>query len=171
MSLQLLPGDVFCVRSAGIVGLLIRAVQWFHSRDGEATYNHSGIITSPEGDILEAHWQIRQASIWQYEGKQILIGRHKALTTGRYRRAISAIKYKYLGRPYPVWRIAMHLVPFLAKFASLRRHGVCSEITAEFAYLIGARHGLWPGTTPDILADEIRTWRTWQVVHEDRLEK
>lgn len=169
--LLLHPGDVFCVRSPGALGVIIRGIQWFNSRDGEAPYNHAGIITTAAGDIIEAHWRIRKASIWQYEGQRILIGRYLGLTRRRHRSAMAIIQEKYLGKPYPAWRLFLHLVPPLAKFLSTRRHAVCSELPAEYLYLVGARHRQWPGTTPDILADELRRWQVHKVLFEGVLRR
>lgn len=167
---HLLPGDVFGVRSPGVLGKGIRFVEWVQSPDWEATYNHSGIILDEQGRTFEALWRIREASLKEYEGRQVIIARYLGRTERRVEMALAAIRAKYAGRGYPFWRIGLYLIPYMAKFASTGKYGVCSEVTAEYLYFLGARHKHWPGANPDMLADEWRRWQVYEVIFEGRLE-
>lgn len=162
MRAQVQRGDMFLVRSAGIISRMIIAVEWFHSKDSRAHFGHSGIITSEKGDTLEALWTFRAGNLSRYRGQQMLIVRPiRSLNKGRIEpelvdRALKEMRTS-LGRIYPVWRIPLHLVPALAKFASWKRyHLVCSEQVARYEHLIGFRDGPCTGINPDDLEDR---WR------------
>lgn len=170
--MDLQPGDVFCVHgNMGLVSAGIRMVEKIWSKDNEATYGHSGIITDHAGNTLEALWTVKESNISQYKGQKVIIARPthtlsgKGITEGQKRLAIAAIKAKHLGQYYPIYRLGMHLVRPLAKIRTFGRL-VCSEVTAKNLHLLQVRHSQYEGTNPDMLADEWKHWRNFEIVHE-----
>jgi len=171
---QLHPGDVFCVHgNMPVVSALIRGAEQFWSIDNEACYGHAGIVTSASGATLEALWRVRPATLEAYMGQNIIVAR--PLTTGTDPAcpitpmakdlAIASVS-SHLGRMYPGWRLALHLIPPLAKYLSTGRYLVCSELTAKYLQLIGSRIGPFAGVNPDTLADEWRRWKNFEVIFE-----
>ena len=80
--------------------------------------------------------------------------------------AVRAIIAAHLGDRYPLWRLALHLAPPLAKFLATGDRLVCSELVAKYLHLIGARGLPYTGVNPDQLADEARRWRNIDVIYE-----
>lgn len=168
-------GDVFvCAGSMGGVSAAIRWAQKLLSRDNRADYGHAGIITSARGETLEALWTVRHGHLDHYLGQRLMIARP---TTSLYRPqvpislrtrdlALEQIERQYLGRIYPVWRLPLHLVPWVAKYATVGRWLVCSELTAKYLTLIAARDLVYTGIAPDTLADEWVCWRNFEVLYE-----
>lgn len=174
MPVELQPGDVYCSRGGiPLVSAGIRLVQWLHSKDNQVHYGHSGIITSAEGEVLETGWRVRIGHMDEYLGDRVLIARplttlgtNTEISTLDKLLAIRALKRDCLGRWYPVWRLPMHIAPAVAKYLGSGKNLVCSERTAKYLRLIGARP--WPekGVNPDMLADEWATWRNFDVLYE-----
>ena len=80
--------------------------------------------------------------------------------------ALEQIERQHLGRVYPVWRLPLHLVPWVAKYATVGRWLVCSELVAKYLTLIAARYLVFTGIAPDTLADEWSCWRNFEVLLE-----
>lgn len=163
-------GDVFVVATPGILGKLIRPVQRFWSSDGEASYNHGGVITGEDGSTIEALWRVEESNLSRYDGCRVLIARPDA--PAEYKAAaVQRLRNLHLDQRYPVWRLALHLVPPLAKYVSAGgRYVVCSELQAKYLWWIGVRHGQYTGATPDLLADEFRQWRKYTIIFEGELQ-
>ena len=170
---SLKPGDVLCVRGdMPIVSAGIRLVEWFLSKDGEATYGHTAIVGTEGGTLLDTLWRVRWTHISRYAGQQMIIARPTrtlrgiAITDAARRVSLSMVSADGHGRLYPVHRLALHLLPPLAKYCSNGRQMVCSERTAKYLCLIGAMDEPWAGITPDDLADRFRRWSNFDVIFE-----
>lgn len=163
MTPQLHSGDLFAVSSKGFLGWAIRAVQCVWSWDSEAPYNHVGIITNGQGDTIEARWRFERFSINDYRGHRVLIVRHKEMTKYKALLGLGAI-WPDLGNWYPVHRIALFMVPPLAKISVFNR-GVCSEQTAKFMKGAGFGNVVY-GITPDNLADLWRESKSMDIIFE-----
>lgn len=168
-------GDVFvCEGNMGLVSAAIRGAQRILSRDNEASYGHAGIITSAAGATLEALWTVRHGHLDAYAGQRVLIARPArslyrptvAICLRTRDQALDMIAQQHLGRVYPVWRLPLHLVPWVAKYASIGRWLVCSEMVAKYLTLIAARDTVYTGICPDTLADEWRRWHNFDVLFE-----
>lgn len=163
------PGDLFCVHgNMWGVSSVIRTAERFWSKDNEATYGHSGIITSTAGDTLEALWKVEPGHLENYRGMPMIIARpthtldDKEISLSDKLTAIAAIKAEHLGQWYPVPRLFLHVLPPVAKYIGTGKRGVCSELTAKCAWLMDARGEPWLGATPDMLADEWRRWKNFE---------
>jgi len=162
-------GDVFATRNPMALGAVIRGIERLWSRDSAANYSHSGIITSVNGDTFEALWTYAEQNIHvNYGDNKVLVARY----TGTPRigklhphTAIARLRREYKGRMYPFWRLALHMIPPLAKINAFNRP-VCSELVAMYLHMIGARPFPWPSTNPDTLVDEWRMWRDFEIVFE-----
>lgn len=171
-------GDYFCVRGHGAIAAGIRAAEWFNSHDNEATYGHCALILNERGTVLDTRWIVGRTNLSLYYGQQILIARptHRICPKGVWiddsdkMLALKAIEIRDTGKWYPVHRIPMHLIPWVAKFFSRGRMMVCSERVASYLSEIGARNGPCAGATPDMLADEARRWRNIEVAAEGELQ-
>jgi len=173
VNIELQPGDVFCVD--GNMFLISRLIRWAEivvSQDNAAHYGHAGIITSSDGDTLEALWTVKRSTLAAYSGQQIIIARplvpdsmEYGLGLMRKHQAMAACS-DHLGRWYPAWRLIMHLAPPLAKYLSTGRNLVCSELVAKYLTLIDARTGPYTGINPDTLADMWIAWRNFEVLYE-----
>lgn len=164
--ITLKPGDFFCTRNPMALGRAINFIQKLWSKDNNSTYSHAGIITNASGRTLEALWSIRRNHLDAYKGKRVLIGRWKGLEAGAYRKGMDAIQ-EDIGRVYPLWRLPLFMIPGAAKWISVGKFTVCSELTCKF--LIGAGFteiGRWQGQNPDDVADIIKKWRDVEVVFE-----
>ena len=164
--IELQRGDVFLTRSDKLFGKLIRIRGRMRSPDGEANYNHAGIIAGEDGASFESRRRIDDYSIYDFTGQQVLIAR----TTAQEFATLAAIRRltgRYHGKVYPWWRIVLHaLTPFLARKLHASYIPVCSELVAEFLYLINCRHGECWGTTPDVLEDELKNYRQYTIIFE-----
>lgn len=170
---KLQPGDVLCVRGdMPIVSAGIRLVEWFLSKDGEATYGHTAIVGTEGGTLLDTLWRVRWSHIDRYVGQQMIIARPTHTLRGivideaAKRMALKMISAADHGRFYPVHRIPLHLFWPLPKFLSAGRQKVCSERGAWGCCIIGAMDEPWAGITPDDLADRFRRWHNFAVIFE-----
>jgi hypothetical protein len=168
--IDLLPGDVFGEYSGNLLAKSIDGIQWLWSTDRQATYNHTGIITGPDGGTFEALWTIKEANLWDKDrlGHQIIVARYNGCSGPKKKGELENIKKYHLGQWYPWWRLFMHVLPPLAKINVFKRP-VCSELTARYLYFIGARHGHWAGTRPDTLVDEWNMSKDFEIVFEGPL--
>jgi hypothetical protein len=170
---KLQPGDVLCVAGGmAVVSAGIRAVERFWSKDSEAAYGHSAIVGTAGGTLLDTLWRVRWTHISRYAGQPMIIARPTrtlrsvAITDAVRRVSLNMVSTDGHGRLYPVHRLALHLLPPLAKYASNGRQMVCSERTARYLCLIGAMDEPWAGITPDDLADRFRRWHNFTVIFE-----
>ena len=171
---ELRPGDVFCTHgNMGAVSAFIRAAEKFWSVDDQADYGHAGIITSSEGDTFEMLWTACRGSLDAYLGQKLIIAR----PVKRYQSdvpvgddwiswSLEKLIHDDEGKWYPVHRLFLHLIPPLAKYASNGNRCVCSEETAKFLGMIGARPNVFAGVNPDTLADEFVDWRNFDVIFQ-----
>lgn len=174
MRINLLPGDVFCTSgNMLVVSALIRLAERITSKDDAAHYGHSGIISSVLSETIDTGWTVRKGSLHEFAGSPMLIARptHRMGTSepidmATKRAALTAISATDLGRWYPVWRLPMHLAPPLAKYLGTGNNLVCSERTAKYLQMIGARPWPYTGVNPDTLADEWSTWRNFEIIFE-----
>lgn len=167
------PGDVLCVRGdMPVVSAGIRLVEWFLSKDGEATYGHSAIVGTEGGTLLDTLWKVRWSHIDRYADQQMIIARPIktlrciVITDAAKTCSLKMISAEGHGRLYPVHRLFLHLMPPLAKFCSAGKYLVCSERTARYLCLIGAMCEPYAGITPDDLADRWRRWSNFDVIFE-----
>jgi hypothetical protein len=170
---DLQPGDVFSSEGGmGVFSAGIRLVERVHSRDNEATYGHAGLIIDPAGAVLDTLWTVQRTQLSRYAGQRVIIARPvrqmngRPVDAGTVRLCLRAIEIMDAGRWYPAHRILLHLVPPLAKYVAAGAHKVCSERTAAYLADINTRPLPWAGATPDMLADEWRVWRNFDVLFE-----
>ena len=182
--LHLKPMDQFATRNPNALGRAINAVQTIWSRDGKATYSHTGIILDPKGTTFEALWTIRKGSIWDYVGEKVCIARWGGMTDEIAKQALDTLMEEQEGRWYPAWRVPLHIVPPLAKYLTWGgKFNVCSETNGKSLYITHLQNGWideygekWPrhshycGANPDMLSDEWHRWRGWNIIFEGMLE-
>jgi hypothetical protein len=171
--IELRAGDLFCVRSVGLLSYAILAVERFNSKDDRAEFGHSGVIIDAYGSTFEALTTLRYGSLDRYRGKKMLIARPvKKLSQAPVQRfdrqaAINRVIREHRGQIYPFWRIPLHLVPPTAKYLSVSgRWLVCSEVVAKVESFIGVMSGPYTGRNPDDLADRWRVSWTHQVLFD-----
>lgn len=147
-------------------------IQRFWSRDGESTYSHAGIILDAYGTTFEALWTVKKQNLFKaYANTDVLVARYIHAKKSQMNWALRLVEIKHLGQIYPFWRLLFQLFPPMAKYISFNgKWVVCSELVAQYLFLLEARHAQFLGTTPDILADEASAWRNYRIVYEGRLE-
>lgn len=175
-TVYLLPGDVACVQGTGILFRAIRLIQYIHSRDNESTYGHSFVVLDGSGDLLDTRWRVGRTHISRYAGQRMIIARPlgallhngamEPISESARMLGLTAIEVACSGKWYPVHRLLFHLIPPVAKFIHAGPWQVCSERVAGYLRTIGARPLPIGGTTPDMLADEWRRWRNFQIIYE-----
>jgi hypothetical protein len=166
--IYLQPGDIFLSANPWVIGRAINAVQAWWARDCQAVYGHAGIILGTDGTTLEALWRVKSQNIFSaYSGQQVLIGRNKKLSLFQFWRGARQVLSQY-GRIYPLHRLALFMIPPLARRINVFDWTVCSELVAQYLYHAGAL-GYWSGVMPDDLSDMIHNWRDWQIVYEGKL--
>ena len=159
------------VNPASGLRIPINAVQKWNSKDKQSVYSHSGIIMNPDGDIIEALWEVEANNLFtRYAGCPVIIARYVGLTDLAWEDAALKLMDK-IGQNYPWWRLGLFLYPPVARRLNLSNKEVCSELVAKVEWWIGARHECWAGTCPDTLADEWHRWRDFEVVFEGVLAK
>lgn len=164
-------GDVFGCSNPMWLGRGINTIQKIWSDDGCSQYSHSGIIIDPDGTTFEALWTVTSKNIFaEHTGDNVIIARLVHPVNGKFdiETALKRIMQEHKGQWYPGWRLFMHMIPPLAKIALFERL-VCSEVTAKYEWLAGARHSQYKGTNPDTLADEWRRWKNYEVIFEGAL--
>ncbi|MDX9894349.1 MAG: hypothetical protein RBS34_02820 [Desulfofustis sp.] len=171
--IELRAGDLFCVRSAGLLSFAILAVERFNAKDDRAEFGHSGVIVDALGSTFEALATLRYGSLDRYRGKHVLIARPVLKVSRspvqRYDRqaAINRVIREHQGQIYPFWRIPLHLVPPASKYLSVAgRWLVCSEVVAKTESYMGVLSGPYAGRNPDDLADRWRLSWTHQVLFD-----
>lgn len=168
--ITLQAGDVFAVNSGGPLSGPINFFQKVWAQDGESTYNHAGIIQNKYGLTLEALWSIEEKNFFQfYSGCKVIVARPLCppeVIAG----ALARVREEHLGQKYPAWRLALHIIPPLARAISMGgKFVVCSELNAKLLWYAGLRHKKFTGTNPDTLADEWREWKSFDVLYEAKL--
>jgi hypothetical protein len=164
--IELKQGDVFAVNSGSWLARSINAVSGWNAADGKSRYNHAGIICDATGRTFEALRRLEFYHLDDYKGRQIIIARPDASQAAKHT-ALLKVVYLHRGQVYPAWRIPLHIYPPLARNISLDgRYLVCSEVTAKYQWLAGVRHPPYTGATPDMLVDEWRQWRKFDIIFE-----
>lgn len=178
------PGDYFCSTSVGensgfwatMLSSSIRAVERKKSRDGNAFYTHSGIIVNQTGKTFEARMRYGYYDIDDYLGGPIIIGRHVAMTSSRFKSGMIApyhndlALYRLDGRKYPKRVLVMMLLGIARLFRPTGKP-VCSECVAIHMLKCGIaklakKVGVWEDRTPDDIADMINNWSGFVIVFE-----
>jgi len=164
--IELRPGDVFAEGTEAFFGKLIRLRDKMRSNDCEATFNHCGVIVDSTGGTFESRRRIQGYNLKNCVGNHIIIVRPVAQDFSKLA-AMRKIIRSYDGKAYPWYRIILHAItPTLARWLHHSGVPVCSELVAEYLYLIGVRHPNFWGTTPDTLADEWRHWREYEIIFD-----
>lgn len=162
------PGDIFCTESPSFFGRMINAVQTWNAPDSHAVYSHAGILVVPGGVTFEALWRVKHQLLHEaYSGRKVLIGRHTGMHARKMLAGWEAVR-EYHGQVYPLYRLALFLVPPLARRLNFTEWVVCSELVAKFLHGAGVMD-YWSGVSPDDLADMIHHWKNWEVIFEGRL--
>jgi len=160
-----------CTRNPMMLGRAINAVQRFWSADGQSKYSHAGIIIDADGATFEALWTNTRRNLFEdLAGVEVLIGRHRAMTSRRFDQAWKIIRQTE-GRRYPGWRLVLHLLPAAPKYLNSGRFKVCSELVDSFYYHAGIYERLRPGLrfkgrNPGQIEDMIYYFKEWDVVFE-----
>ena len=166
-NIKLKPGDIFCTTFPGaFVGKAINKIQKIKSTDNQSELSHSGIIIDSNGTTFEAIWTYKQQNIWEaYGGKEtkLLIGRHKLMSNVKFIKGITEITSKYKGKVYPIWRLALFMLPYASKYISFGPV-VCSELVMRFLFTAGLIKN-WKGYTPDDVADMIVRNKMYEVIY------
>ena len=169
---KLKAGDVFCSQNLSAFSRVIVAAEKFWARDGVAEYGHAGIITSVSGDTFEALGTIRADHMAKYSGSKVLIARPvKTLADMPIVRfsidaALWKVREQHEGQRYPLWRLALHLVPPSARRIGSGDYVVCSELTAKYLRLLQTHRMVPAGLNPDDLADAFKSSRCFDIVYE-----
>lgn len=167
--IQLKPGDIFCTANPMALGRAINFFQKVWATDNDSEYSHAGIIINPQGDTFESLWTVRFSNLSKYIGKHVLIGRPVNLEVSDIKYGLRNVIMDHKGQIYPVWRLPLAIVPPLAKYISSGRFPVCSELVAKYLKLAGVLGiGRWQGKNPDNIADMIKRWDAFEVVHETK---
>lgn len=179
MKIHIEPGDVFTVKTTGILGGGVDLFQKLNSSDGEGGYRHGGILLNDRGDTFEALLRIGKNNISKRVGLPVLIARpvgtdinNLPIILAKKLSVLDAVIKYYEGSIYPFWRLPLHIIPPLARQISYKgKFVVCSELVAAFEYQIGARHSQFTGTTPDQLSDEWHRWKNFNIIFEGILKQ
>ena len=163
--LTLKPGDIFLSRNPMMLGRLINWVQAFTSKDNQSEYSHAGVILDYKGETFEALWTNACQNLFKaYNGKKVLIARHKRMDAGRALAGWNGVKH-HKGKIYAGHRLLFFLLcPPLAKYFSLGM-AVCSEMTMKFLYKAGLSK-CWRGFNPDDIHDMVAHWKEYDVIFE-----
>jgi hypothetical protein len=160
------PGDVFAVTSDKWLANRINDVSKFWSDDNQSRYSHSGIIITHHGRTMEALKRLDFYYLSQYVGQPIIIARPSA-PVHRCQLAIDLLVKEHINQAYPWWRILLHTVQPLAKLITYKgKYVVCSELVAKYLHYLKVRHPIYTGVTPDMLADEWRRWKDFEIIYE-----
>ncbi len=160
------PADIVLTRGTGLLSRLIR---FFTRSVGEprTKANHVGVIveagTPPQNAILvEALSRVKKHSLERYvDGKtQVAIYRATNLTNEEKTVIVKAAN-RYVGRPYGVFKMFLHLLDWTLQgtywFRRLSRsdsYPICSWLVAHSYAKAGKYFGVDPGAaSPDDIAD------------------
>ena len=169
MDITLEPGMVFASSNPQGIGIPIRWMEKWWSKDRDAEYGHTGIIQDVSGKTLEALWSITEGNLFEeYAGSKVIIAKPLCVNdAGLINSRLAELKQSHLGQWYPAWRLPLFMIPPLARRISYKgKWVVCSELTAKYLYAVGARHKAFSGTNPDELVDEWRHWKNFEIVFE-----
>lgn len=166
---ELQQGDVFAVYSGSWLARSINAVSGWNASDSESEYNHAGIITNANGQTFEALRRLDFYHLDAYQKRKVIVARPKASQVAKQTALLRLISL-HRGQIYPAWRIPLHVYPPLARKISLNgKYLVCSELVAKYEWLTGNRHLSYTGATPDMLVDEWRQWRDFEIIYEGEI--
>ena len=182
--LDLRAGDVFCCSNTFLFNTIINKYQTLVAHDNKSMYGHSGIIIDKYGNTFEAlHTNSFHNLYERYEDKNVIVARYTKLDEDQWQDILDPFIEKYKDRKYPYYRLALYLIPSLAKYISFnKKRLVCSELVAEFLYqahlscghesdgIKWPRHEFCRGTYPDLLCDEWHRWQNFEIVFEGVLK-
>ncbi len=175
MRLRLMPGDVFCSSAPWVLGKLIKGTQRILSTSDRTEFDQTGIITDTHGMTLERYWITIHSHLQKYENCHLLIARPKLTLHGNaiYPEdtvlTIETIEKEYSGLWQQNWCCFLNKIPPLAKFSSRKERLDCSELVAKYLALLGARGENCKGVGPDLLADEWRRWKNFEIIYDSAL--
>lgn len=162
---QIRPGDVALTSSGGLISDAINGIQRFWSQDNMSIYTHAMVCRGFGSDVFEAnHKGVHTGNLSEYAGKPILIARHDDMDLALFQYAFSRLKIEYDGKPYPTYRLFLHLLPPLAKYFGVGL-AVCSELAAKFLFYADILD-YWQGVNPDELADMFHHWKGFNIIYE-----
>jgi hypothetical protein len=164
--IELRPGDYFCVYTDTWLAKLIMAAQRVKALDDHVAYNHAGIIVSGDGRTYEALMKIEHAHIKDYEGCEILIARHRAMTPELFDMGYGQV-LKWNRTIYPWWRLLLHLTG-LAVILHIAKIPVCSELAVEHLHHCGLIGHDGYGWNPDHFADMLVNYKDFEIIYEDK---
>lgn len=163
--LKIQRGDIFCTRNPMALGRIITAIEAFWAHDGHAQYSHAGLFLD-EMHSFEALWTVTSQNFYHaYRGDKVIVIRPKAERVDIFK-AMSKVIGDHYGKIYPLWRLPLHIFPPLARKLNFAKHPVCSELVALYLKELGIRNFPAYGTNPDMLVDEFRKWRDYDVLFE-----
>ena len=168
MKLDLRKGDLFLSRNPMMLGRIINANQKFWSTDNKSKYSHAGIIIDRYGTTLEALWTFKYQNLYEgYKDTEILIARHKEMTSNVFNKGYDAIKH-HIGQWYPFYRIILMIIPPIGKYIHWNRI-VCSEANYKFINKCGLSNDEWFGKTPDNLHDLVINSKDYDIIFEGKI--
>lgn len=168
-------GDFFCmINPKQILGKAITLVQKFRTVGIPSRANHAGFFLD-ENTIYESLWKVQKSNVWEYEGKEILVGRWNGMTDEGFNKGWEAIK-KFEGKFYPVPRLVMYLFfPIMVQLiAPTKWLGlgffspmVCNELAGRGVYHSGFKvFKEWRGMMPAHMANIIRRDRDVEIIYD-----
>ena len=166
--IKLEKGDVFATSNPMALGKIINFVQKTNNLDNQSQYTHIGLIIDEVGTTFEALWHYESRNIFTDCKDKVVIFRNKNMDTERFLDGWNGIKH-LKGKPYPLYRLPLFILPFLAKI-SIFKKPVCSELIAMFLYYAGLRNTTQSfGVDPDDLVDRWRIHKDYDIVFEGKL--
>lgn len=167
-SLPIRRGQVFCNRnSATKLGDLIGIGQRWISPEKREDFQHTGFIADDKGTTWEQRKRLGYFNLSDYIGQEICILSCDGFTPELFDRA-HAVSVKRKGKPYPVFRLLLFLIPPLARRLNIGFRVCSEEVAWHFwysRYLIKdcARVNEWKGVYPDMLYQWAFRRRGWRV--------
>ena len=179
-SLLFKRGDFFCtINPKQILGKSITFVQKYRTVGIPSKANHNGFFLD-ENTIYESLWKVQKSNVWEYEGKDFLVGRWNGMTDEGFDKSWKVLK-KYEGKFYPVPRLFMYLLfPVAVQLISpskwlglgLFSSMVCSELAARGVYHSGFQiFKEWRGMMPAHIANIIRRDRDIEIIYDSVLQR
>ena len=173
MSSPFRRGDFFTAVSPGILGKGISGIQKLRTIGMPTSFTHGGLFLDEE-TIFESLWRVQRSSVWDYEGKEFLVGRWQGMTDEKFDIAWKTLK-KYEGKWYPVPRLFMFMFfPIMVQLVAPSRwlglgffaDVVCTELEGLGMKLSGfSVFDEYMGMMPARVANIIRRDIDVEVIH------
>lgn len=161
--------EKFYIRLLEIVILFISRL-W--AKDREAKGTHAGIILNENGLTQEATIKgtLSKNNFFEYyKGKYVIIFRYKKITHLIFLKALRELEEEFKGESYPTWKLFFYPMILIARFFNFGR-AVCGEVVAYILWKYEVRHKHWSGTFPEMIRDELRDHRDFEIIYEGILE-